>query len=51
MGNNTSGSSAEAKRVQGFRIMAVSSRSWEVGGVYNIKPKASLRLEVAGTCR
>lgn len=53
MGSNTSGSSAEAERVQGFRswwafwlaLMAVSSRSWEVGGVYITKPKPAWGLK------
>lgn len=53
MGNNTSGSSAEAERGQGFRsqwafwcaLVAISSRSWEVGGIYIIKPKAAWGLK------
>lgn len=53
MSSNTSGSSAEAERVRGFRswwafwcaLMAISSRSWEIGGVYIIKPKTAWGLK------
>lgn len=49
MGNNTSGGSAGAERIQGVKswwvfwcaVMAISSRSWQVGEVYIIKPKAA----------